>query len=255
MKTGRKHKLKRIRRYSLATGLILTSFLFLFLPVHKIVPDSFSSPFSVRASQPQTASNPSGFTTNQWPFPFFHNLSTWDPAFVKRIELSDSSAALKISELHRLISEYHTGLSVHEEERLAELIYREGVRHQYDPELILAVILTESSFYSQSKSRKGAIGLMQLLPQTALEIRSRMNDPESMLASDFSDQLLFDPHLNIQFGVRYLTYLHDRFGNLELALTAYNYGPTRVSQWLSEGQPLPTRYTEKVMAHYKKIRG
>jgi soluble lytic murein transglycosylase len=163
----------------------------------------------------------------------------------QRIDILDAAASLKISKLRCLFSEHYTGLSVQEEKRLAYLIYQESVRHQYDPELIMAIIFAESSFHNWSRSKKGAIGLMQILPKTGMELAQSNDLPF------YSSRSLFDPRLNVKFGVQYLTYLHHRFGDLELALTAYNYGPTRVSQWLSEDQPLPTRYTRKVLAHYQ----
>jgi len=211
-----------LKRYIQAAGLILLLFLSTFLPVQKIATNTFGYPSMQLVS-----------------------FSMSDILGAQRIDILDAAAALKISKLRCLFSEHYTGLSVQEEKRLAHLIYQESVRHQYDPELIMAIIFAESSFHNWSRSKRGAIGLMQILPKTGMELAQSNDLPF------YSSRSLFDPHLNVQFGVQYLTYLHRRFGNLELALTAYNYGPTRVSQWLSEDQPLPTRYTRKVLAHYQ----
>ncbi|MGH9709839.1 MAG: lytic transglycosylase domain-containing protein, partial [Candidatus Acidiferrales bacterium] len=82
--------------------------------------------------------------------------------------------------------------------------------HSVDPRLVRAVIETESAWDPRARSRKGALGLMQLMPQTA--VRFRVRDP-------------YDPTDNIEGGVRYLRFLLDRFHqNVRLALAAYNAG-------------------------------
>jgi hypothetical protein len=83
-----------------------------------------------------------------------------------------------------------------------------------DPGLISSVIAVESNFNSRAVSRKSALGLMQLLPETA----AQMAVPNA-----------FDPDQNIKGGTRYLRQLLDRYKqNLNLALAAYNAGPARV---------------------------
>jgi soluble lytic murein transglycosylase len=111
-------------------------------------------------------------------------------------------------------------------------------QHRLDPALVSTVIKAESDFDPDAISRTGAIGLMQLMPETAerLEIR----DP-------------FDPEENIAGGARYLRYLLDRFnGNLPLALAAYNAGATRVEQYRTLPPIHETRrYVKKVLRFYR----
>jgi soluble lytic murein transglycosylase-like protein len=99
----------------------------------------------------------------------------------------------------------------------AEKLVREAAeRHNVDPALIRAVIQTESNWNSGAVSRKGAGGLMQLIPTTA----------QRFGASD-----LFNPQQNIDAGVRYLKTLLERYnGNLDLALAAYNAGEGAVDR-------------------------
>lgn len=94
--------------------------------------------------------------------------------------------------------------------------YAEGTAHSYglDPRLVKAVIEVESAWNPRARSPKGALGLMQLMPATAS--RLGVHDP-------------FDPRENVQAGVRHLRALLDRFGDLQLALAAYNAGENLVA--------------------------
>jgi len=131
---------------------------------------------------------------------------------------------------------------------LGALLVRLSEHYGYDPILILAVIMTESSFNPHSRSHKGALGLMQIRPLTGESLAIETDRPWS------GAQTLFDPYLNISLGVRYLAKLQKQFGSLETALTAYNYGPARVQGFIERGEPLPTGYARRVLMHYSRLR-
>lgn len=99
--------------------------------------------------------------------------------------------------------------------------------------LILAIIRQESAFDERAVSRAGALGLMQLMPETARKIARWLG------LSFAANKLTADPDYNVRVGSAYLSQLLDDFGgNYVLALAAYNAGPARVRQWTREqGDP------------------
>jgi len=119
-----------------------------------------------------------------------------------------------------------------------ELMIREvSARYNEDPALIRAVIATESNWNSQAISRKGALGLMQLVPGTARQLG--VNNA-------------FDPKQNLDGGVRYLHTLLERYnGDLDKALAAYNAGPGAVDRARGIPRYRETReYVQKVTDSY-----
>ncbi len=96
--------------------------------------------------------------------------------------------------------------------------------------LIFAVIRTESGFEADAQSGAGAIGLMQLLPDSFDWIQ-RVEEGEEL----YSHDALFDPAVNIRYGCLTLKYMMDRFdGDEKAAIAAYNAGPGNVDRWLED---------------------
>lgn len=123
-----------------------------------------------------------------------------------------------------------------------ELIEAAAGRYGLDPLLVRAVIKMESDFDHRAQSKKGAMGLMQLMPGTARELA--VSAP-------------FDPEQNIHGGSRYLRQLLDQFnGNLRLALAAYNAGPDRVEKSKKiPAIPETVLYVRNVMNEYRQYQG
>lgn len=102
-----------------------------------------------------------------------------------------------------------------------------------DPALLAAVIDTESKFDPQTRSRAGAVGLMQLLPSTAQGIADRTG------GGGFTAADLTDPEINIRYGCWYLRHLRERYADernpVDLALAAYNAGQANADRWVAAG--------------------
>jgi soluble lytic murein transglycosylase-like protein len=113
-------------------------------------------------------------------------------------------------------------------------------RYQLDPALLRAVIQVESNFRQDAISRRGAVGLMQLMPSTAAKLE---------VAN------IHDPLQNIQGGAKQLRHLLNSYhGNLRLALAAYNAGVHRVKRDIPRIRETKV-YIQKVLASYQTYQG
>ncbi len=123
-----------------------------------------------------------------------------------------------------------------------EIILEAAQRYGVDPALIRAMIMAESGYNPKAVSKKGAQGLMQLMPSTAKELG--ISEP-------------LDPVHNIHGGVKYFRRLLDRFdGDVKLALAAYNAGSTKVRRYKGIPPIRATRYyINKVFRYYKIYKG
>jgi len=124
--------------------------------------------------------------------------------------------------------------------RFTDLIEQTAYRHQVDAKLLHAVIQTESAYNSAAQSPKGAVGLMQLMPDTAR--RFGVTDRN-------------DPDQNVDGGTRYLKHLITLFNpNLDLAVAAYNAGENAVIRYNNSIPPYPEtqNYVKQVLALYNQ---
>lgn len=130
-------------------------------------------------------------------------------------------------------------------EALEQLIADAAARYGHPTNLLKAIVHVESRFNATAVSPKGAIGLMQLMPETARELG--VVDPSTRL---------FDPAINLDAGARLLRQLLDRFSDRpELALAAYNAGAGAVLRYGREMPPYPeTRaYVRDVAAEFARL--
>jgi soluble lytic murein transglycosylase-like protein len=124
---------------------------------------------------------------------------------------------------------------------LDAIIAHAAKTHGVDEALVKSVIKVESNFHSNSTSPKGAMGLMQLMPETARELG--VQNP-------------YDPVENVGAGTRYLKMLLKRYdGNVPLSLAAYNWGLGNIER-RPDQMPTETRqYVDRVTNYYEKMKG
>jgi soluble lytic murein transglycosylase-like protein len=167
----------------------------------------------------------------------FSNVGVGNAKKYKRIKSSVKAEQHKITQLRPSAPSKAPLSSTNVPSAYADIINTACGRHGVDPALVHAIVKVESDFNPYALSRKGAMGLMQLMPQTAVV----MNVGNS-----------FNPHENIDGGVKYLRYLIDRYeGNLPLVLAAYNSGETAVKKWGTiPPYPETQNYVQRIMKLY-----
>ncbi|MGZ3671005.1 MAG: lytic transglycosylase domain-containing protein [Bdellovibrionota bacterium] len=147
------------------------------------------------------------------------------------LPLNDTQVDLSLSEIVARFEEHLGTDNKNEAYRLGKLVLELSERHQLSPSVILSVVEAESSYRFTVVSKAGAVGLMQLLPETAAEIAALYHIRSYKSAEDLNN-----PAVNLRLGVAYLTYLRHKFGNSLHYLAAYNLGPTALRKRLQNGR-------------------
>jgi soluble lytic murein transglycosylase len=133
------------------------------------------------------------------------------------------------------------------------LKYEQSIRasakaHDLDPALLASVVYVESRFDPDAHSDAGAVGLMQLLPETAEGIALRTGGT-SFVVDD-----LRDPDLNIRYGSWYLDHLLERYGSVDSALAAYQAGQGNVDRWLASSAGIRFPETRAYVSEVERVR-
>ncbi|MBQ9080262.1 MAG: lytic transglycosylase domain-containing protein [Clostridia bacterium] len=113
-------------------------------------------------------------------------------------------------------------------QKYSEYVATASIEFNVPEQIIYATIKTESNFQPNAKSSAGAIGLMQLMPDTFEWLT------DSMLCENLPPHFIYDPKTNIRYGTYMLSWLYDRFGDWETVFAAYNAGIGNVNSWLSD---------------------
>ena len=165
----------------------------------------------------------------------------WKPVPTANVRAARSAAAevdryLRTSSEQPQITDSGRGKSFNQTD-VEAAIGRAAARHNVDPALVRAVIKVESNFNPNAVSRKGAMGLMQLMPQTARQLN--VTNP-------------FDPEQNVDAGVRHLKQLMQSYGgNIKLSLAAYNAGQGAVARSAGIPHIAETRnYVKRITSLY-----
>lgn len=144
-----------------------------------------------------------------------------------------------------------SGLPVHQQRRLSVAIVREAQRNNVDPLLVVAVIKCESSFNNYAVSHVGAMGLMQVMPDTGTWLADKAGYRLGRSTN------LFDAETNVALGTAYLADLIERFGSVEKALVAYNAGPGLARRILAKKESrtkFMAGYPTKVVKEFRKLK-
>jgi soluble lytic murein transglycosylase len=131
-----------------------------------------------------------------------------------------------------------------------QAIVRGHARHyRLSPALLAAVIEQESKFRANARSSTGAIGLMQLQPDTAKGIAIHTGGSKFVLSD------LGDPEINVRYGSWYLRHLLDKYHDERLALAAYNAGQANVDEWRRKGLDIQFSETRAYVSRVERLKG
>ncbi|MEO8134319.1 MAG: lytic transglycosylase domain-containing protein [Betaproteobacteria bacterium] len=160
-----------------------------------------------------------------------------------------AAAELKAQEAFRNTTLFQRMSSQPNVKRFEALIHQFAVQHKVDPALVKAVIAVESAFQPDAVSPKGALGLMQIIPDTGARYGIAADKKRT------AAQKLLDPATNVRIGVLHLSNLLALFpGNLELVLAAYNAGENAVQRYDNKVPPYPeTREYVKLVRQFYSI--
>ena len=117
-----------------------------------------------------------------------------------------------------------------------------------DPALLAAVIYQESKFKADARSSSGAIGLMQLLPDTAKGIALHTG------GTAFRVDDLYDPEINVRYGAWYLSHLLEKYRDERTALAAYNAGQDNVDRWRRSGRGIQFSETRTYVDRVEELK-
>ncbi len=118
--------------------------------------------------------------------------------------------------------------------KYTDIVEKYSDEYSVDKALVYAVIKCESNFREDAVSSVGAIGLMQMTPDTFEWVQKKLDGDVI-----YDDSMLFDPEISIKYGVCLLKMHLEEFGSTDLAIAAYHAGRGKVNEWLSDASISP----------------
>jgi soluble lytic murein transglycosylase len=113
--------------------------------------------------------------------------------------------------------------------RYTDIVAKEATANHLDPALVYSVMKAESNFDPNAKSHAGAMGLMQLTPDTFSWVQTKLKSEIKYAESD-----LYNPEINVRYGCKLLSMLLEKYSQTGTALGAYNAGIGTVNSWLKD---------------------
>jgi len=132
--------------------------------------------------------------------------------------------------------------------RYEQIVRGHARNYDLDPALLAAVIYQESKFKANARSSSGAIGLMQLLPDTAEGIAVHTG------GTQFRVDDLYNPEINVRYGAWYLRHLIEKYGDERTALAAYNAGQDNVDRWRRSGEGIQFSETRAYVERVEQLK-
>jgi soluble lytic murein transglycosylase len=132
--------------------------------------------------------------------------------------------------------------------RYEQIVRGHARNYSLDPALLAAIIYQESKFKADARSSSGAIGLMQLLPDTAKGIAIHTG------GNAFRVDDLYDPEINVRYGSWYLRHLLRKYGEEKTALAAYNAGQDNVDRWRRAGRGIQFAETRAYVDRIEELK-
>ena len=138
-----------------------------------------------------------------------------------------------------------------------EYVEASSSKYNVRPELVFAVIKVESKFNEKAQSHSGALGLMQIMPETFSWLQSHIADKA------LDEEKLKDPRINIEYGTYFLSYIQKKYKDEKVQLCAYNAGIGTVEKWLKNKEysddgkvlkKIPFKETENYVAEVSKAK-
>lgn len=183
-----------------------------------------------------------------------HSTSVAPASGIAVTESAPKPRSRDLVRIYLIVKGYRPEIAESEAWKIAETILEESSKRKLDAFLISAVIQVESGFQHTAVSPSGARGLMQIMPETGRALTRALRHELGMRAAAFKPEWLDNPFVNIRLGVYYLHDLKKQFRDLNLALTAYNFGPAEIQNRLENNLELSSEYAGSVLQTYRTLK-
>ena len=170
------------------------------------------------------------------------------------IEAVEETRPDDLVKIFTVVKSHRPDISDAEAWRVSEVILEESGKRHLDPMMVLAVIRVESGFQYTMVSPMGARGIMQIMPATGKALTETLSGEYGFHPASFRPESLDDPLLSIRLGVYYLHDLTKQFRSLNLALLAYNAGPSQIQNHLVKNIAFSDEYATLVFDAYHSLK-
>jgi len=168
------------------------------------------------------------------------------------VDVPQKPRSRELVRIYSIVKSHRPDVTDAEAWRIAEVILSESSKRKIDALLVLALIQVESGFQYTVVSPSGARGLMQIMPDTGKSLTHALGREYGLRAAAFKPEFLDDPLLNIRLGVYYLHDLKKHFRDLNLTLSAYNFGPAEVQNRIDNNLEFPSEFAGLVLDAYQR---